>query len=186
MSVLINSQPENTNNIQTTRHKMTFLRLPHMVYFCQSVYLPSISLGDIIVENPFLPTHHAGEKLIFEPLTLTFIIDEDLRAWEEIYNWMKGLGFPNKFDQYKQLKERGIGPLGTVFPAKGSENLYTDCTLHLYTNSHVKNFDIVFHDAYPSLLGPINFTATDESVVTLTTDVTIQYDWFEFKRPEST
>ena len=45
-----------------------------------------------------------GDKIVFEDLTLRFIVDEDLVNYTEIYNWIKGLGYPEDLEQIYDLQ----------------------------------------------------------------------------------
>jgi hypothetical protein len=39
---------------------------------------------------------------------VSFIIDEDLLNWRELYDWMVGLTFPERHSQYKTQKDNFI------------------------------------------------------------------------------
>jgi len=52
-----------------------------MTYFCQSLSIPGISLGEVPVNNPFLDVYSPGEKAIYDLLNVTFMVDEELKSW---------------------------------------------------------------------------------------------------------
>ena len=94
--------PQNTSLLQVNKFTFLIPDKPFLKYFCQTVSIPSVSTNEITVPTPFSNTYRHGEKLNYEPLTITAIIDEDLRVWEETYNWLKSLTRPQSFDEYKR------------------------------------------------------------------------------------
>lgn len=158
--------PENTNFIQSTKFTFTFAQLPFARYFCQTVSLPGVSTSEVVVPTPFSDTYRHGDKLVYEPLSLTFLVDEDLRVWEETYQWLVSLTKPAKFNQY-----------ATKFPDK-----YYDGVLTTNTNSNLPNIRVKFYNCHPVSLGSIQFASTDTPDLTPVCDMTIRYDRFEIER----
>jgi len=159
--------PKNTNLLQTNRFTFILTDLPGMSYQCQSVSFPGVSTSAVMVENPFSTTYRHGDKLVFDPLTVTFMVDEDLRNWEETYNWIKGLTFPHNNAEYSKQKRKG---------------LYSDATLTINKNSQTTNMRFKFLNCHPTSLGPINFATSDDANSVAVADLTLQFDLFEIER----
>jgi len=159
--------PENTNNLQTNKFTFVAPGMPYGTYFCQTVNFPGVNTSEVMVPTPFSETYRHGDKLQYDPLTITFLIDEDMRAWEESYNWLKGITFPHNGREYVQQRKKGI---------------YIDCTLTINRNSNTPNLRVLFKNCHPTSLGPITFTATDDANMVPTADLTLRYDTFEFQR----
>ena len=85
--------PQNTNPLQPTKFLLTFSRIPTAQYFCQEVNIPSVSLGEVDRVTPFLDMYSPGTKLKYDPLDVTFIIDEELRSWRDMYNWFISVSY---------------------------------------------------------------------------------------------
>lgn len=159
--------PTNTNNLQTNKFTFIIPTLPFASYFCQSITFPGVSTSEVPVETPFSVTFRHGDKLIYDPLTITFLVDEDMRNWEETYNWMKGLTFPNNGREYTQQKKKG---------------LYSDGILTVNKNSQTTNIRFKFKNCHPTSMGPITFATTDDAGMIPVADLTIRYDTFEIER----
>ena len=69
----INRSPENTNLLQSTKFLLTFDRIRTTQYFCQTVNLPGVSLGEVSRATPFLDMYSTGTKLTYDPLVVEFI-----------------------------------------------------------------------------------------------------------------
>ena len=42
-----------------------------------------------------------GDEVQFEEMSISFIIDENMKNWLSIYDWIIGLGAPHKEDNKK-------------------------------------------------------------------------------------
>ena len=80
-------------------------QIPKVSYTCQVAGIPAINLTPTIQSTPFLDLNGLGDKPVFDQLSVTFIIAEDMSNYIEIYNWMIGIGFPNNYDEYVDLSE---------------------------------------------------------------------------------
>lgn len=161
--------PENTSFLQSTKFTFVFPTLPFLKYFCQAVTLPGVSTNPVTVSSPFVNTYRHGDKLTYDELTVTAIIDEDLRVWEETYNWIKSLTKPNDYSQYVKYYNKKNTP-------------YHDAELTINTNANVPNIRFKFTECHPVLLGSIPFNTTENATKTLTVDITFRYDQYYIDR----
>ena len=67
--------PDNLSFTQPTKYSFVIPNLPFAKYFCQSVNIPGVSTSAAEVENPFSVTYRHGDKLVRDPLTITFLVD---------------------------------------------------------------------------------------------------------------
>ena len=91
------TQPENSSFLQPNKFTFSFPTLPFLKYFCQTVNIPGVSTSPVTVDNPFSNTYRHGDKLMYDQMNLSVIVDEDIRVWEETYNWLLALTFPSEF-----------------------------------------------------------------------------------------
>lgn len=168
---VLSTTPENTNFLQTTKYVFVIPELPFARYFCQSVSMPTVSTTEVQVETPFSATYRHGDKLIYDPLTIKFIIDEDMRTWEESYNWLRAITFPKQFSEYLKTLRVQAGRLP-----------YFDGILTVTTNSNISNARIKFKNCHPTSLTGIEFDSSDSADTTLTAELTLRYDYFEFEK----
>lgn len=158
----------NTNYLETAKFVFVTHSMPHLNLFCQTIEMPGVSTTPAIQPNPLVDIPRSGDKLVFAPLTISFIVDEDLRVWEEVYNWLKGITFPEKFSEYRLQKQKGI---------------YTDANLIFLKNSNTDNFSVRFHNCTPMSLSGIRMTTTEDAKTILTADLQLAYILFKFDRP---
>ena len=160
------SIPENKNFLSPLDFRLVIQRLPHVNYFCTNASIPEISMGQVDnITNPFIKMPVPGEKLTFGQLNLRFRIDEDMKNFQEIYNWMIGLGFPDNFNQRAAL-DRSTTNTGLI---------YSDASLIVVTNQYKPNIDVKFIDMYPVSLSSVDFNVEQTSIEYLSADVTFAY-----------
>jgi hypothetical protein len=177
--------PNNVDLLQSTKFRITFDRLPGMTYFCQTANLPGISLTEIPKPTPFVEMYLPGEKLTYDTLNITFLVDEDLRAWTQIHDWMRGITFPLDFEEYLNLqKQNSVNNLGQQFLKNGqlSGGQYTDATMTIFTNKNNPNFRVKFVGLFPVSLSTIIFNTGDSADNVVTADATFRFTYYNYER----
>ena len=114
-----------------------------------------------------------GDKLDFADFTLRFLIDEDLKNYMQIQNWMRGLGFPeslqeiyNEFGETRELYKNQLS---------GEELLYSDATLEVLNSTLNPQFLVKFKGMFPISLTTLDFDATPTDADYFTGEVTFKY-----------
>lgn len=175
-----NRTPGNKDLLQSTKFRVTFDRLPGMTYFCQSANFPGVSLTEIPRQTPFVDLYIPGEKLIYDTFNITFLVDEDMRAWTEIHDWIRAITFPTDFKEYLDLKRLDRGPLFRA-DYKGKPQ-YSDATMTMFTNKNNPNFRVKFVDLFPTTLSTIIFSSQDSAENVITADATFRFSYYEYER----
>jgi len=165
-----NTQPTNKSFLSPIGFRFSMQRLPHVNYFCTAATIPDISLSEGgPVNNPFIQMPVPGDKLSFGTFTLNFRVDEDMKNFIEIYDWLIGLGYPDNFDQAKAF--------GRTKSDKG--NIYSDGSMIITTAAMNPNIEIKFTDLYPTSLSSLEFNIEQTDVDYLQAQVTFNYRKYE-------
>lgn len=161
--------PENSSFLQPTKFLFTFTTLPFIRYFCQSVTIPGISTSAVTVENPFSATYRHGDKLQYDTFDITALLDEDMRLWEETYNWFRAITFPKEFPEYFRNTH-------------GRHEAYHDGILTVLTNANNPNIRYKMTYCHPISMSAVRFSATDNATNVMTVDISFRFDAFEIDR----
>ena len=101
-------QPTAQDYASPTQFRFNIIKLPKVEYFCTAVNVPGISLGGTMSQaTRFKDLPIPGDKLTYEPLTMTFLVDENLENFQEIHGWLVGLGFPRDHAEFRNLLSSG-------------------------------------------------------------------------------
>jgi hypothetical protein len=171
---LIADQPTNKNFLSPLSFRLALNRTPTIEYFCQRATLPTISLDSLDIPNPLAFVPVPGTKVIFSETTLSFKVDEDLKNYNEIVNWIFALGSPTSSEQY-----RAINPTGRVHAL--SSSVYSDGRILVFTSHNNLAFTVHFKDMFPINLSPLNFDTTNPDVQHLEADVAFRYTNFSIE-----
>lgn len=142
---ILQNTPENKAYQMASRYRMIIRRLPNVTYFCQSVTLPGISIGEVSQATLFNPIKHTTGPMVQDNLIINFVIDEDFKTWRELRTWM--LNCMN----YKDFAEYTIP----------SEHLSDEVTVFLTNNNHIPTFKYTFEGAFPVGLGGLVLSSAE-------------------------
>ena len=169
----LNTQPTNPQFLSPLGFDFRIRKLPNVNYFIQSVSLPGVQLGEANLPTPFINVPIPGDHMTFGDLVLAFRVDENMENYVELFNWIQYLGFPESFNQSKQLhNQEGLkgltGPQDVQRTGRSlGEGATSDCTLTVLNSASNPNMSIDFLDAFPTSMTDLLFDvrATDVEYV---------------------
>lgn len=166
--------PLNPNGLHPNKFIVSFAALPDIEYWAQSVNVPGLSLGEAVRQTPFIDLYSPGDKLNINPFSMTFIVDEELRGWLEIYRWMRGLTFPKDFTEYKNLDKR-FAAWATAMPQ------FSDAVLVILDSKQNPKIRVKFTNCFPTSLTDILLSATAAPEEPITADGVFRFDLYEIE-----
>ena len=186
-------QPQKLDYASPTQFKFGIIKLPKVEYFCTAANIPGITLGNANQPTPLKDIPIPGDKLDYDTLNISFLVDENLENYREIHGWLTGLGFPKDYSQFRDLQGAGsdrypttqnVGlskELGQVKKAVQDDGgLYSDATLFVLTSKNTNNIEVRFRDIYPISLSGLDYNQQANDVDYLTASVTFSYKIYEF------
>ena len=172
----LSNQIVNRNFLAPTGFKFLVSRAPKISYFGNQVNIPSLTLGIANQPSYLKDIPRPGEKIDFEDLTLTFLVDEDLTNYMEIQNWIRGIGFPESLDQiYDFQQDDTLTVMNKALRNQGI-NLYSDGSLLILNNVNLPKFKVTFDGMFPYFLSTLAFDATQSDLEYFTAQVSFKYN----------
>lgn len=162
--------PSSIDQTNPALYKFQFDKLPNVVYWSYSVTLPGVTFGEVIQPTPFIDVKRPGDKLVFDPLVINFIVQENLANYIEIFNWMVGLGHPESLNQYRSWVTQGN--------KTAKQNIYSDGILTILSNKQNPLIRVKFIDCFPTALSPLTYDSSITDVTPITTDLTLSYTYY--------
>ena len=170
------------------RFKMT--KLPTVEFFIQTANIPGITLGDTTLPTPLKDISMPGDKLTYQTLEVSFLVDENLNNYKEIHDWMTGIGFPQDHKQFADVLATGsdrfsgstasTAAVGSGKPAPLSEGgIYSDATLIVLNNKNIAKTEIRFQNVYPTSLGSLSYNIRASDVDYLTVNASFNYMYYD-------
>jgi hypothetical protein len=168
------SIPAGLNPLSPNGFNFSITKVPGVTFFCQQATIPGIMLGDPTFSTPFSTQPLPGDTLSYDPLTIQFLIDEEMLNYNVIYNWIVALGFPESYDQYTTLLSNDQTAYGEL--AKN----YSDATLQILDSNNNPVRSVTFQDVFPTSLETLTFASTNEGVNYLIGSATFKFGLYRF------
>ena len=164
--------PENTNPLQSSKFILAFQRLPTVQYFCQEANLPGVTLNTLEFTTPLHDIPVAGNKLSYNEFDVTFIVDEKLQSWNELYKWLSAIG------SSKSLSERNrLNQLQNQYTKDVS--YYSDATLTIMSALNNPLLRINYIRMFPISLSDVKFDTQLDADTIITATASFQYAYFD-------
>jgi hypothetical protein len=174
-----------------TQWRLAFNRIPKTTWFCTSANVPGITLGEAQYATPMTDMFVTGDKLTFETLNITFLVDEELQNYRELWDWLVGIGSPVSHSQWETVLSEGDGavrkfgsedPNPRVSPSTFEEsNLYSDSTLIVYTSKNQPKVEVKFKNMFPTSLSSLEYSQDLTDVEYFKASATFRYLYYEFE-----
>lgn len=142
-------------------------RLPHATFHLQRANIPTITGTPVQRPTRLNPLRETYDSISYYELNWTFMVDEKMKNYLEIFNWMHNIGFPQDHAQYKDSDK--------------DFNLKSNISVIILNSNKNPTATVTFYDAFPSFLGDLNFDTTLSETKPLTVDVTFNYNYYEIE-----
>ena len=186
----LSRQPEVFDYSQSNQFKIFFPIFPTTEWFVISANIPGVTMGQATQVTPFTDMPIVGDKIDFDNFDMTFIVDEQLQNYMEIYNWIKNIGFPysgkeqfnklsrpDNLDRQKNYKQRR--PDGDGFVYRSDRNLYTDIRLTILSSKNNAVANIYMYEAFPISMSSIEYSQQETDTNYAQCQVSFAYSWFD-------
>ena len=185
-------QPTKLDYASPTQFKFNILKLPKVEYFCTAINVPGVELSSLEQVTPLKNIPVPGEKLTYQDLNVTFLVDENLENYRELHNWLTGLGFPEDHTQFANLQSAGTdrfptssGSVSTEigkqkYGAPSAGSTLSDATLMVLTNKNNPVVEIRFKDLFPTSIGPLQYNQQETDITYLSVNCVFKYEIYTF------
>lgn len=155
------------NFLNPVEFRFTIKRLPNVEYYIQGVNFPGISSSSTDINTPFKTIHAPGDTLTYNDLTLTVLLDENMKSYRDTFDWLVALTRPEDFESYKGLL--------------AGDGVYSDATLTILNSNKNANIELTFKDIFPIEVGTFQLSTTQSDVVAPTFDITFKHAGYSIK-----
>jgi hypothetical protein len=136
------------------------LKFPNAEFNVQTASIPEISVNAAQYATPQRTIEVSGDKVTYAPLTISFIIDENLTNYNEIHDWLFGL---------------------VTVPEDRSVSKTRDMSLLILDSHNNVSREITFANSFPTSLSTLDFDAKSTDVEYLIADASFSYSYFKVK-----
>ena len=168
----------NRNFLSIVGFKFLLNRCPKVDFYCNTANIPEVILGTAVQRTYLKDIPVPGDKLQYGDLNITFMVDEDMENYLQIYQWITSLGFPESISQFSELKD--TDRLLPEKPVAGDHfNERSDATLMILNSDYNPSVKIKFKDVFPVSLSAVPFNVTAEAQQYYTATASFRYTIFD-------
>lgn len=136
--------------------KMVFLQAPELDYFTQSVTMPGLSLGEVDTPWQNFGGYTPGNRIVYEPLNIDFLLMESMENYFYLADWMK------------RVADKGA-----------IKDQVQDASLVMLNNNKIGNKVIRYIGMFPTSISDLTLESNVQDVVPLTFNATFRYQLYE-------
>ncbi len=174
MTSAFRNQIQNRNFLSGVAFKFNLAKFPKVDFFSNSARIPELNL-ELARQSSYLKNIDIpGERLTFGDFTLRFLVDENMENYLAVYDWLKGLGFPESGKQFKDITTDSDGQ-------RDQKEAFCDGTLRILNSNYREVAKVKFTDLFPVSLTSLDFDATNTDIQYFTAEATFKYTIYDLK-----
>ena len=174
---------ENRNFLSPVGFKFNIDKLKGVDFFCQSASVPSLSIGKSTQYTRFNDIPQPGDELEYEDLQLRFLIDENMKNYYQVHDWMRSIATPKKAEEFtynrgslesphKRRNQRDVGVYGNQWKS--------DASLFILSSNYQPVAEFIFRDCWPTGLTTLTFDASVDRIEYFTAEISMAYSYFDY------
>ena len=175
---------ENRNFLSPIGFKFAVNKLRGVDFFCQSASIPAISMGAWEQGTRINKVYQPGDELYYEPLYLKFLIDENMKNYYQVHDWIREITTPYSAREFGYDR----GTLRSINKDTREQQIYTtgnndwlsDASLYILSSNYRPVAEFIFKDCFPLSLTTLNFDASVPDVNYFTAEIKIRYNYFDY------
>lgn len=160
------SFPMITNYLSPTSFTVVIDRMPNVEFFAQRCMIPALTMNPVQSTSPIQNYYLTPDRVTYSDFDLGFIVDENMRNYLEIHDWMVGIGAPENTDQYKTIN-------------KSEDGTTSDISIVINNSNKNPNKKITFTNCFPISMSSVSLSVTNPDIVYPEVTATFRYDLFK-------
>ena len=168
MATAFANQITNRNFLSPAGFNFTITKTPKVSFFCSSASIPEITFDTNTQPTYLKNIDIPGEKLEYQDLMVRFLVDEDLKNYMAIHNWMTGIGYPETLGDFKTETTADDG-------SRDMNQQFSDGSLSILNSNYRTNAIVKFKDLFPVSLTSLEFDTSVTDIQYFTAQANFKY-----------
>ena len=184
----LSRQPVVFDYSQINQFKVYLPLFPITEWFVTRANIPGVSLGQAVQATPFTDMPVVGDKLTYDDFYFTFIVDEQLKNYQEMHNWLVNIGFPASGSQFKaQARPDGTTRASQQIIDQSTpgqvvdmvdRTLYSDIEMFILSSKNNPVVKIQMFESFPTSLTAIEYSSGETDTTYAECTCTFAYAYF--------
>ena len=184
-------QPTVFDYSQNNQFQLNIPIFPLTQWFVVSCNVPGVTMGQGVVPTPLIDVPLMGDKLTYDQFNMTFLVDEKLKNYIELHDWLVNMAAPQNQDQFgARISDYVIAPSqptkfyvdGKVMTGSTSDrDLYCDIQLTILSSKNNPVAVITMQNAFPVTLSALDYTQQDTDTTYVQCNVSFAFMLYTIK-----
>nr|DAF18120.1 MAG TPA: baseplate wedge protein [Caudoviricetes sp.] len=167
------------NYLRTNKFELVFHKFENVSYKVTALNIPGISNGIAEYPTMFFQAKLPGDSITYDDFEISFLIDKKLKNYLLLYHWLKGIGFPESFDQFKEIYD--------FFGNFDISEPFSDCSIIINDSDYKPIITCELTNVFPVTLSGIQFShKSTEFMNGIQATATFKFNELKFQYPAST
>ena len=183
----LSRQPTVFDYSQQSQFKVFLPLFPTTEWFVVRANIPGVSLGQAVQTTPMIDMPIIGDKLTYDDFYVTFLVDEELKNYTEMHDWLINCAAPERRSQFQgKARPDGIPQrpqtemmdllLGNV--KQSDRDLYSNLDLFIMSSKNNPVVKIQMVEAFPISLTNIEYSHQESDVTYAECTATFAFSYF--------
>ena len=183
----VSRQPVVYDYSQLNQFKLYLPIFPLTEWFVTRCNIPGVSMGQGVQATSIIDVPIIGDKLTYDDFYCTFIVDEQLKNYTEMHDWLINIGFPSAHtefnakarpDQFKRPSHRVHDPDVAGFGLDTDRDLYCNIDLFILSSKNNPLVKIQMIEAFPTSLTNVEYASQETDTTYAECTATFSYTYF--------
>ena len=184
----LSRQPDVFDYSQINQFRVYLPLFPITEWFVTRANIPGVTLGQAVQATPFTDMPVIGDKLTYDDFYFTFIVDEQLKNYQEMHNWLVNIGFPASGSQFKgQARPDGTTRASQQIIDRSTpgqvvdmvdRTLYSDIEMFILSSKNNPVVKIQMFESFPTSLTAIEYSSGEGDTSYAECTCTFAYSYF--------
>ncbi len=177
---------------QSNQFKVYLPIFPLTEWFVVSCNIPGITMGQGVVPTPLTDVPFIGDKLTYDQFSMTFMVDEKLKNFIELHDWLVNMAAPQKNQQFMArtsdyVLDTGqrtkfytdIEGVSTEMTGNTSDReLYCDIQIFILSSKNNPVVKFTLQNAFPVSLSALDYSSQDTDTTYVTCNVSFAFPFY--------
>ena len=177
---------------QSNQFKVYLPIFPLTEWFVVSCNIPGVTMGQGVVPTPLTDIPFIGDKLTYDQFSMTFLVDEKMKNFIELHDWLINMAAPQKTSQFMArtsdyVLDAGqrtkfytdIEGVSTEMTGNTSDReLYCDIQIFILSSKNNPVAKFTLQNAFPVSLSALDYSSQDSDTNYVQCNVSFAFPFY--------
>ena len=192
MAKLWANQISNRNFLSPVGFKFSISKIPKADFFANQANIPGIDLGFAVQPTYLKDLPVPGDKLTYDQFSMTFLVDEKMKNFIELHDWLINMAAPQKNSQFMARTSdyvldagqrtkfyRDIEGVSTEVTGNTSDReLYCDIQIFILSSKNNPVAKFTLQNAFPVSLSALDYSSQDTDTNYVSCNVSFAFPFY--------